>query len=64
MNCFKKTYESPLMERTLVELEDGFCAGSVDVNPNTGNARIDNQSINKGFSLDGDENGFADGGWL
>ena len=25
----KENYESPIMERTLVELEDGFCAGSV-----------------------------------
>mgnify|MGYP003308222047 FL=1 len=25
----KEKYESPIMERTLVELEDGFCAASV-----------------------------------
>lgn len=28
MNCFKKTYESPLMKRSFVELEDVFCVAS------------------------------------
>ena len=63
----KEKYESPFMERTLVELEDGFCAGSVDVK-NTENARIDNQSINTGFDLDTDadgvKDGYANGEWL
>ena len=63
----KEKYESPIMERTLVELEDGFCAGSVNVK-NTENARIDNQSINTGFDLDTDvdgvKDGYANGEWL
>ena len=63
----KEKYESPWMERTLVELEDGFCAGSVNVK-NTENARIDNQSINTGFDLDtdaeGKKDGYANGEWL
>ena len=63
----KEKYESPIMERTLVELEDGFCAGSVNVK-NTENARIDNQSINTGFDLDtdaeGKKDGYANGEWL
>ena len=58
----KEKYERPLMERTLVELEDGFCAGSADVQ-NTSNAAIDNQAINSDFNLDGDNDGFADGKW-
>ena len=65
----KEKYESPWMERTLVELEDGFCAGSADIqNPNTKNGRIDNQSINTGFDLDTDaegiKDGYANGEWL
>ena len=61
----KRKYESPLMERTMVELEDGFCAASADVeNPNTEFGRIDNQTINDSFSLDGNKDGFADGEWL
>lgn len=58
----KEKYESPWMERTLVELEDGFCAGSVDVR-NSEAAKIDNQTINTEFSLDGNNDGFADGSW-
>ena len=58
----KEKYESPWMERTLVELEDGFCADSADVrNPNAENGKIDNQSINTGFDLDTDANGKTDG---
>ena len=63
----KEKYESPWMERTLVELEDGFCAGSAVVkNPNDDYGRIDNQTINTGFDLntDNDTDGYADGGWL
>ena len=63
----KEKYESPIMERTLVELEDGFCAGSVNVK-NTENARIDNQSINTGFDLDTDaknkKNNYTNNKWL
>ena len=60
----KEKYESPWMERTLVELEDGFCAGSATIK-NSENARIDNQTINTGFDLNTDnDTGYADGGWL
>ena len=59
----KEKYESPIMERTLVELEDGFCAGSVNVK-NTENARIDNQSINTDFNNSiGGSDGFVSGSW-
>jgi hypothetical protein len=61
MNCFKKTYESPLMERTLVELEDGFCAGSAEMeNPQGELGEIDNQEINTNF----DSNSFKDNDWF
>ena len=47
----KEKYESPIMERTLVELEDGFCAGSADVkNPDAENGRIKEHQINTEFS--------------
>ena len=59
MKRLKQTYESPLMWRTLVELEDGFCAGSATVqNPNTENGRIDAHDVNMSFG-DADK-GFAD----
>ncbi len=58
----KEKYESPWMERTLVELEDGFCAGSATIK-NSENARIDNQTINTDFNLDSNKDGFADGSW-
>lgn len=41
------------MERTLVELEDGFCAGSADVNnPNKANGKIKAHEVNDGFNGD------------
>ena len=47
----KEKYESPWMERTLVELEDGFCAGSADVkNPNTEQGRINAHEVNTDFT--------------
>ena len=49
----KEKYESPFMERTLVELEDGFCAASADVNnPNNPNRKIKAHEVNDGFSGD------------
>lgn len=49
----KEKYESPWMERTLVELEDGFCAGSADVNnPNNTNGKIKAHEVNTDFSGD------------
>ena len=58
----KEKYESPWMERTLVELEDGFCAGSATIK-NSENARIDNQTIKNDFNLESNKDGFADGSW-
>lgn len=49
----KEKYESPWMERTLVELEDGFCAASADVkNPNNANGKIKAHEVNTGFTTD------------
>ena len=49
----KEKYESPFMERTLVELEDGFCAASADVkNPNEDFGRINAQEVNTDFTTD------------
>jgi hypothetical protein len=48
----KEKYESPWMERTLVELEDGFCAASADVkNPDQDNGRINAHKVNTDFSV-------------
>lgn len=49
----KEKYESPWMERTLVELEDGFCAGSAAVkNPNEDYGRINEHEVNTDFTTD------------
>ena len=45
----KEKYESPWMERTLVELEDGFCAASATVT-NKGNAAIKAHEVNTDFT--------------
>ena len=63
MKRLKQTYESPLMWRTLVELEDGFCAGSATVqNPdNEDYGRINSHDVNVEFgSVDGFKDGVAD----
>lgn len=57
----RKKYEIPSMERNLVELEDGFCAGSANVqNPNTDNGKIDPHAVNTDFEVtfDGDNAGW------
>ena len=57
----KQTYESPLMWRTLVELEDGFCAGSATVkNPDADNGRINPHEVNTDFSNAAD---FSNDSW-
>ena len=57
----KEKYESPWMERTLVELEDGFCTASADVNnPNKDNGRINAQEVNTSFE---DTGNFSAEGW-
>ena len=49
----KEKYESPWMERTLVELEDGFCAGSAVVkNPKEDYGKINEHEVNNDFSAD------------
>ena len=54
----KEKYESPIMERTLVELEDGFCAGSVDVkNPKEDYGRINAHEVNTDFTNAADFSG-------
>ena len=48
----KRKYDRPLMERVLVELEDGFCAASANVqNPNTDNGKIDPHAVNTEFEV-------------
>lgn len=57
----RKKYEIPSMERNLVELEDGFCAGSVDVkNPEGEFGEIKAHDVNIGFGDSGNKDGAAD----
>ena len=60
----KRKYDRPLMERVLVELEDGFCAGSANVqNPNTDNGKIKAHDVNMEFGktdIDRVSDGIAD----
>ena len=57
----KRKYDRPLMERVLVELEDGFCAASVDVkNPNEDYGKINAQEVNQDFSNAAD---FSNDSW-
>ena len=44
-------YETLSMEEIVVEMEDGFLGGSVDVkNPNTDNGRIESHEVNTEFT--------------
>lgn len=57
----KRKYDRPLMERVLVELEDGFCTASVDVeNPKGQFGEIKAHDVNIGFGDEGKEYGAAD----
>ena len=57
----RKKYEIPSMKRNLVELEDGFCAASVDVkNPEGQFGEIKAHDVNIGFGDEGNEYGAAD----
>ena len=58
-------YETLAMEEIIVEMENGFLEVSANVqNPNKDYARIENQTINTGFSADTDNEGFANiGSW-
>lgn len=42
----KEKYESPWMERTLVELEDGFCTASVVNDKYTGEVKTTGHELN------------------
>ena len=49
----KRKYDRPLMERVLVELEDGFCAGSANVqNGSETKAGINAHEVNTDFTTD------------
>jgi hypothetical protein len=48
----RKKYEIPSMERNLVELEDGFCAASVDVQNGPKQAGIEVHEVNTNFTFD------------
>ena len=57
----KRKYDRPLMERVLVELEDGFCAASANVqNPNEDYGKINAQEVNQDFSNAAD---FSNDSW-
>lgn len=43
----KEKYESPWMERTLVELEDGFCTASVVNDKYTGEVKTTGHELNE-----------------
>lgn len=43
----KEKYESPWMERTLVELEDGFCTASVVNDKYTGKVKTTGHELNE-----------------
>lgn len=54
-----KEYESPYTKRTQVELEDGVCTASANIqNPNTDSGRIDEHKTNTDFKGD-----FSDSPW-
>ena len=55
----RKKYESPLTELAHVQLEDGICAASSNIqNPNTDAGKIEEHKINDTF-----EGNFSSGGW-
>lgn len=57
----RKKYEIPSMERNLVELEDGFCAASADVQIGSEKqAGINAHKVNDDFSNAAD---FSTGSW-
>lgn len=60
----KRKYDRPLMERVLVELEDGFCAGSANVqNPdNDEYGKIEPHEVNTEFGTKGTLD-FSETGW-
>lgn len=45
-------YETLAMEEIVVEMENGFLGASVEVNSTDGNAVINEQQVNTGFTTD------------
>lgn len=55
----KTVYESPHTKKTLVNVESGICASSIDIkNPNDNNGQIEEHEVNTDFGFD-----FADQTW-
>ena len=53
MMKMKKEYETPLLSVCRIEMESGFCSGSsVVTNPDKASGRIEEHSVNTGFSGD------------
>ena len=48
----RKKYEIPSMKRNLVELEDGFCAASANVQNGPKQAGIEEHKVNTNFTFD------------
>ena len=48
------------MERVLVELEDGFCAASANVQNGPKQAGIEGHKVNEGFTFDYTSNSTTD----
>ena len=68
----KRLYQSPLIRRNEVELEDGFCGSIVQDNPNTGFVEttghevktIDaNSGLNIGMNIGSGNDEWANNGW-
>ena len=53
----RKKYERPFMKRNLVELEEGFCVASVDIQNRPKQAGIESHDVNENFEVD-----FSSGG--
>lgn len=55
----KKKYETPYVSLSRIEVENSICSASAEIkNPDENSGRIDEHSINSGFSGD-----FSTGGW-
>lgn len=53
MEMKQKMYETPSVFRSRIKVENSICSASSEVtNPNNTSGRIDEHSINSGFSAD------------
>ena len=64
----KRLYQSPLIRRDEVELEDGFCGSIVQDNPNTGFVETTGHEVNtidanSGLNIGSGNDEWADNGW-